>query len=72
MPFPTGLSYISKISNNLVPWSWGINSYMTVIGSTLAVFLAISFGFKFTFAFAFIIYLLAYFSLMIMQLKKIK
>ncbi len=67
MPFPTGLSYISKISNKIVPWSWGINSYMTVIGSTLSVFLAISFGFKFTFAFAFIIYLLAYFSLKIMN-----
>lgn len=63
MPFPTGLFIINKISNKIIPWSWGINSYMTIIGSVLAVILAISFGFKFTFICAFIFYLISFFSL---------
>jgi hypothetical protein len=32
----------------LIPWLWGINGYMTVVGSVASVVLAIQFGFSAT------------------------
>jgi len=52
MPFPLGLQLIKQISQNeetrskMVAWAWGINGYMTVVGSALAVFIALFWGFK--------------------------
>ncbi len=45
-PFPTGLRIVSKEASALVPWSWGVNGFFTVIGSVTALILAMSFGFK--------------------------
>ena len=45
MPFPSGLKLISATSNNAVPWMWGVNGGATVLGSVLAIALAIYFGF---------------------------
>ncbi len=56
MPFPTGLGLLSRVSPPLVPWAWGINGFMSVIGPVLATFFAIEFGFFVVFALAIIFY----------------
>lgn len=45
IPFPTALSWTSVHHPEFVPWAWGINGYATVIGSVLAVILALQLGF---------------------------
>ena len=65
MPFPLGLQLISKIGQNedarrkIVAWAWGINGYMTVVGSALAVFIALFWGFKSVLAIGMAAYLCA-------------
>lgn len=47
--FPSGLHLIEESKkSNLVPLMWGINGWMSVIGSILALVLAMSFGYNFT------------------------
>jgi hypothetical protein len=46
MPFPIGLRIVSEEASALVPWSWGVNGFFTVIGSVTALILGMSFGFK--------------------------
>lgn len=43
--FPTGLKIVEKRASEFVPWAWGINSGFTVIGSVLAILLAMVIGF---------------------------
>jgi len=45
MPFPTGLKIISGKSADAVPWIWGVNGGATVLGSIMAIALAIHFSF---------------------------
>ena len=45
MPFPTGLGVVAGEAPGLVPWAWGINGFFTVIGTILALMLAMMFGF---------------------------
>jgi len=45
MPFPSGLRLVSEKSADAVPWMWGVNGGATVLGSVLAIFLAIHIGF---------------------------
>lgn len=46
MPFPLGIRVTSSVSEDLIPWVWGINGYTTVIGSVLCVILALTMGFR--------------------------
>ena len=45
IPFPTGLRLIGEGSSSLTPFLWGINGIATVIGSVLAIILALTDGF---------------------------
>lgn len=45
MPFPLGLSRVSRRIPDLVPWAWGVNGCASVISAVLASILAIHFGF---------------------------
>ncbi|MBC8503499.1 MAG: hypothetical protein H8D34_01480 [Chloroflexi bacterium] len=45
IPFPSGLSVVKKIEINFVPWAWGINATFTVIGTILALLLALNYGY---------------------------
>lgn len=60
IPFPTALSWTSQHHPEFVPWAWGINGYATVIGSVLAVILALYFGFQAVLWISVGIYLIAY------------
>ena len=46
MPFPLGIRILDQVSPQLIPWAWGINGYMTVVGSVLSVILAMTLGFN--------------------------
>jgi hypothetical protein len=60
IPFPTALSWTSRHHPEFVPWAWGINGYATVIGSVLAVILALYLGFQAVLWISVAIYLIAY------------
>lgn len=59
MPFPTGLSELSKHQKNLLPWAWGMNGALSVTGSVLAHVITIHFSFTILLVFALLLYLLA-------------
>ncbi|MBN2569690.1 MAG: hypothetical protein JXB42_09710, partial [Deltaproteobacteria bacterium] len=59
MPFPSGLSLLGGVRQNLIPWAWGINGFFSVIGATTAVIIAVSYGFKAVILSALCLYILA-------------
>lgn len=59
MPFPLGIAALSSKSPSLIPWAWGINGFMTVVGSLLSVILSMKFGFDVTLCIAVAIYMIA-------------
>ena len=63
MPFPTGMSIVAAEAPGLVPWAWGINGFFTVIGTILALMLAMMAGFLAVLILAGICYLAAGFAL---------
>jgi len=48
MPLPAGIRLMSAGHAALVPWAWGMNGALSVIGATLAVFIAMNWGFSVT------------------------
>ncbi len=59
MPFPLGIVALQAAAPRLIPWAWGINGFMTVVGSLLAAIFSITFGFDCTLLLAAGIYLVA-------------
>ncbi|MFC1466935.1 MAG: hypothetical protein ACFLMY_19040 [Candidatus Brachytrichaceae bacterium NZ_4S206] len=45
MPFPTGLRVIGLKASQLVPWAWGMNGVLSVLGSTAVVLLSMATSF---------------------------
>ena len=48
VPLPAGVRLLAAARPELVPWAWGINGALSVIGATLAVFIAMNWGFSVT------------------------
>ena len=46
MPFPMGITAVHDREPRIVPWAWGVNGTLSVLGSVLAAVLSISFGFS--------------------------
>jgi hypothetical protein len=45
LPFPSGLRLLREIkTENYIPWMWGINGISSVLGSAMAIVIAISLG----------------------------
>lgn len=59
IPFPSGIHAVSKYGREAVPWMWGVNGGTTVLGSVLAIILAIWGSFTLVFLMAAGGYLLA-------------
>jgi SAM-dependent methyltransferase len=62
MPFPTGLDALSGKAEGragLLPWAWGANGALSVVGATLARLLSVSFGYCWVLLGAIAVYLLA-------------
>jgi len=50
IPLPTGVRIVAAGQPQLVPWAWGMNGALSVLGATLAVFIAMNWGFSVTLA----------------------
>ena len=48
MALPGGMRLLSTANPDIVAWSWGINGAFSVVGATLAVFIAMNWGFSVT------------------------
>ena len=48
VPLPTGVRLVAARQPQLVPWAWGMNGALSVLGATLAVFIAMNWGFAVT------------------------
>jgi hypothetical protein len=46
MPFPLGLTRIAGGDARVAAWAWGLNGYMSVVGSVLTIGLGLAFGFR--------------------------
>jgi hypothetical protein len=56
IPLPGGMRLLSAGRADLVPWGWGINGAFSVVGATLAVFIAMNWGFSATLLIAALVY----------------
>ena len=46
LPFPLGLRQLNRAEPEAVPWAWGINGCLSVLGTSLATIIAILAGFN--------------------------
>ncbi|MEA3507108.1 MAG: hypothetical protein U9R36_06445, partial [Elusimicrobiota bacterium] len=46
MPFPLGLKFIGKKDVSNIPWCWGIDGSLSVIGAVLASIISVNLGFS--------------------------
>jgi hypothetical protein len=56
MPLPAGIRLLATRLPEMVPWGWGINGALSVVGATLAVFIAMNWGFSCTLSTAALVY----------------
>jgi hypothetical protein len=59
IPMPTGLRMLSARAPHMVAWAWGMNGALSVLGATLAIFIAMNWGFRVTLLAASATYLVA-------------
>jgi spermidine synthase len=48
VPMPAGIRLLSARSPELLTWAWGMNGAFSVVGATLAIFIAMNWGFQVT------------------------
>jgi hypothetical protein len=48
VPMPTGMRMLSSRAPHMLPWAWGMNGALSVLGATLAIFIAMNWGFRVT------------------------
>jgi spermidine synthase len=48
VPMPAGIRLLSTRSPELLTWAWGMNGAFSVVGATLAIFIAMNWGFQTT------------------------
>jgi hypothetical protein len=48
VPLPSGMRILSERRPALIPWGWGMNGAFSVVGATLAIFIAMNWGFSTT------------------------
>ncbi len=58
VPMPAGLRLLAARAPGMIPWAWGINGALSVVGATLAIFVAMNWGFGATLLSASGIYLI--------------
>ena len=59
MPFPTGLRALARAEDNTIEWAWALNAASSVLGSVLAMVVAIQWGLNVTLACAAAAYVVA-------------
>jgi hypothetical protein len=58
IPMPTGIRVLAARAPHMVTWAWGINGALSILGATLAIFIAMNWGFRVTLLAASATYLL--------------
>jgi hypothetical protein len=58
--FPSGIRLLSQFQKNSIPWVWALNGGASVLGSVIAMALAMTFGYTFTLMLGGVCYLLAF------------
>ena len=48
VPMPAGIRLLSTRSPELLTWAWGMNGGLSVMGATVAIFIAMNWGFSVT------------------------
>jgi hypothetical protein len=48
IPLPAGVRLLARRQPDLLPWAWAMNGALSVLGATLAVFIAMNWGFSVT------------------------
>jgi predicted membrane-bound spermidine synthase len=59
MALPGGMRLLARVQPDLVPWGWGMNGAFSVVGATLAIFIAMNWGFAVTLIAGAVVYLMA-------------
>jgi hypothetical protein len=59
MALPGGMRLLSATRQDIVAWGWGINGAFSVVGATLAVFIAMNWGFSVTLLTGSVVYAMA-------------
>jgi hypothetical protein len=59
MPFPLGLQRVADSRPEWIPWCWGVNGFLSVVGAAAAPLVALAIGFRDVLFFAAGLYLLA-------------
>jgi len=59
MPFPLGIRLLNRSGQNQIPWAWGINGCLSVVGAAFARLLAVEIGYSLLLLLAAGAYLLA-------------
>jgi hypothetical protein len=70
MFFPVGVRTLSLRLENAIPWAWAVNASFSVVGSVLAVLIALSYGFTTVLCLAAVAYGLAVVVLSLMLHKQ--
>jgi hypothetical protein len=47
-PLPAGMRLVAASKPELIPWGWGMNGALSVVGATAAIFIAMNWGFSST------------------------
>ncbi|HAP43649.1 MAG: hypothetical protein A2087_14485 [Spirochaetes bacterium GWD1_61_31] len=56
MPYPNGLDALQESRPHLLPWAWGMNGGLSVVGATLARIISVNNGFPVLLIFAILLY----------------
>jgi hypothetical protein len=59
IPLPGGMRMLAVRRPDIIPWGWGLNGAFSVVGATLAVFIAMNWGFSTALVAAAVVYLTA-------------
>ena len=59
IPLPAGMRLVAAHRPEIVPWGWGMNGAFSVVGATVAVFVAMNWGFSVTLSIAGLVYITA-------------
>ena len=59
IPLPSGMRLVAATRPEIIPWGWGMNGALSVMGATAAVFIAMNWGFSNTLLIGALTYLVA-------------
>ena len=65
VPMPAGIRLLSARAPEMLTWAWGINGALSVVGATLAIFVAMNWGFATTLMAASAVYLVGLLALLL-------